>query len=149
MIICSAIRTGGKIRPRSDSSGTQTTGACFSYESSVSLAAFIAGIVASTFFVQGVEHGVNPLSALAPLVLGRIEILIYRYIKHCHYLIKRVEAGVPAVILVIHDGARNPVNNIGRLLLRYPDGLLRPLDGESYIVKIKALSISLNLKSIT
>src|SRR5699024_8881533 len=28
LTICSAIRTGGKIRPRSDSSGTQTTGAC-------------------------------------------------------------------------------------------------------------------------
>src|SRR5699024_11401652 len=36
--------------------------------------------------------GVNPLSALAPFVLGRIEILIYRYIEHCHHLIKGVKA---------------------------------------------------------
>src|SRR5699024_11260993 len=52
-------------------------------------------------FVQSVEHGVNPLSALTTLILGRIEILIYRYIKHCHHLIKGVKAGVLAVILVI------------------------------------------------
>ena len=63
------------------------------------------------FFVQGVEHGVNPLSALAPFIPGRIEIWIYRYIEHCHHLIKGIEAGVLAVILVIHDGTRSPVNN--------------------------------------
>ena len=45
------------------------------------------------FFVQSVEHGVNPLSAFAPFILGRIEILIYRYIEHCHHLIKGIEAG--------------------------------------------------------
>ena len=56
---------------------------------------------------------------------------------------------VLAVILVIHDGARSPVNNIGQLLLRHPAGLPRPLDGEPYIVKIKSSIISLNLHNIT
>ncbi len=65
------------------------------------------------------------------------------------YVIKGVEAGVLAVILVIHDGARSPVNNIGQLLLRHPSGLPRPLDGEPYIVKIKPSFISLNLHNIT
>ena len=101
------------------------------------------------FFVQGAQHGVNPLSALAPFILGRIEILIYRYIEHCHHLIKGVEAGVLAVILVIHDGTRSPVNNIGQLLLRHPAVLPRPLDSEPYIVKIKSSFISLNLHNIT
>ena len=76
-------------------------------------------------------------------------VLIYRYIKHCHHLIKGVEAGVLAVILVIHDGARSPVNNIGQLLLRHSSGLPCPLDGEPYIVKIKSSFISLNFHNIT
>ena len=101
------------------------------------------------FFVQEAQHGVNPLSALAPFILGRIEILIYRYIKHCYHLIKGVEAGVLAVILVIHDGARSPVNNIGQLLLCHPAGFPCPLDGEPYIVKIKPSFISFNLHNIT
>ena len=88
---------------------------------------------------RAVQH---TLSALAPFILGRIEVLIYRYIEHCHHLIKGVEAGVLAIILVIHDGARSPVNNIGQLLLRHPAGLPRSLDGESYIVKIKSSFIS-------
>ena len=54
-----------------------------------------------------------------------------------------------AVILVIHDGAWSPVNNIGQLLLRHPSGLPRPLDGEPYIVKIKSSFISLYLHNIT
>ena len=54
-----------------------------------------------------------------------------------------------AVILVIHDGARSPVNNIGQLLLRHSAGLPCPLDGEPYIVKIKSSIISLNLHNIT
>lgn len=56
---------------------------------------------------------------------------------------------VLAVILVIHDGARSPVNNIGQLLLRHSSGLPRPLDGEPYIVKIKASFISFYLHNIT
>lgn len=95
---------------------------------------------------RAVQH---TLSALAPFILGRIEVLIYRYIEHCHHLIKGVEAGVLAIILVIHDGARSPVNNIGQLLLRHPAGLPRPLDGEPYIVKIKASFISFYLHNIT
>ena len=73
----------------------------------------------------------------------------YRYIKHCHHLIKGVEAGVLTVILVIHDGARSPVNNIGQLLLCHPAGFPCPLDGEPYIVKIKPSFISFNLHNIT
>lgn len=51
--------------------------------------------------------------------------------------------------LSIHDGTRSPVNNIGQLLLRHPSSLPRPLDSESYIVKIKSSFISFNLHNIT
>ena len=78
-----------------------------------------------------------------------IEVLIYRYIKHCHHLIKGVEAGVLAVILVIHDGTGSPVNNIGQLLLRHPTGFSRPLDGKPYIVKIKSSFVLFYLHNIT
>ena len=37
-------------------------------------------------FVQGVQHGINPLPALAPAILGRVKVLIHRYIKHCDHL---------------------------------------------------------------
>ena len=95
---------------------------------------------------RAVQH---TLSALAPFILGRIEVLIYRYIEHCHHLIKGVEAGVLAIILVIHDGARSPVNNIGQLLLCHAAGFSCTLDGEPYIVKIKASFISFYLHNIT
>ena len=101
------------------------------------------------FFVQGIKHSLNSFPALAPSILGRIEVLIYRYIEHCDHLIKSIEARVLAVILVIHDGARSPVNNIGQLLLRHPAGLPRPLNGEPYIVKIKSSFISFKLHNIT
>ena len=78
-----------------------------------------------------------------------LDIQVYRYIEHCHHLIKGIEAGVLTVILVIHDSARSPVNNISQLLLRHPAGLPRSLDGASYIVKIKSSFISLNLHNIT
>lgn len=98
---------------------------------------------------DNLRHSINPFSALAAFVLGRIEILIYRYIEHCHHLIKGVEAGVLAIILVIHDGTRSPINNIGQLLLRHPAGLPRTLDGEPYIVKVKPSFISLYFHNIT
>jgi len=100
-------------------------------------------------FVQGVQHGINPLSALAPAILGRVKVLIHRYIKHCDHLIKGVEAWMLAVIFVIHNGTRSAVDNIGQLLLRHAAGFSCPLDGEPYIVKIKASFISFYLHNIT
>ena len=100
-------------------------------------------------FVQGVQHGINPLSALAPAILGRVKVLIHRYIKHCDHLIKGVEAWMLAVIFVIYTGTRSAVNNIGQLLLRHAAGFSCPLDGEPYIVKIKASFISFYLHNIT
>ena len=100
-------------------------------------------------FVQGVQHGINPLSALAPAILGRVKVLIHRYIKHCDHLIKGVEAWMLAVIFVIHNGTRSAVNNIGQLLLCHAAGFSCPLDGEPYIVKIKASFISFYLHNIT
>ena len=54
-----------------------------------------------------------------------------------------------AVILVIHDGARGAVNNVGQLFLRHPAGLPRLLDGVSYVVKIKSSFVSFKLHNIT
>ena len=89
-------------------------------------------------FVQGVQHGIHPLSALAPAILGWVKVLIHRYIKHCDHLIKGVEAWMLTVIFVIHNGTRSAVNNIFQLLLRHAAGFSCPLDGAPYIVKIKA-----------
>ena len=100
-------------------------------------------------FVQGVQHGINPLSALAPAILGRVKVLIHRYIKHCDHLIKGVEAWMLTIIFIIHNGTRSAVNNIGQLLLRHAAGFSCPLDGEPYIVKIKASFISFYLHNIT
>lgn len=100
-------------------------------------------------FVQGVQHGINPLPALAPAILGRVKVLIHRYIKHCDHLIKGVEAWMLTVIFVIHNGTRSAVNNIGQLLLCHAAGFSCPLDGEPYIVKIKSSFISFNLHNIT
>ena len=100
-------------------------------------------------FVQGVGHSVNTLSALRSPILGRIEILIYRYIEHCHQLIKGVEAGMLAVILVIHDGAREPGQQYRPVALASSGGLRARLMASPYIVKIKAPFISLNLHNIT
>ena len=100
-------------------------------------------------FVQGVQHGINPLSALAPAILGRVKVLIHRYIKHCDHLIKGVEAWMLTIIFIIHNGTRSAVNNIGQLLLCHAAGFSCPLDGEPYIVKIKASFISFYLHNIT
>ena len=101
------------------------------------------------FFIKRVEHGVNTLSALAPFILGRIEVLVNRYIEHRYHLIEGVEAGVLAVILVIHDGAWSPVNDICQLLLRHPAGFPSSLDGEPHIVEIEASIILLYFHNIT
>lgn len=53
------------------------------------------------------------------------------------------------VIFVIHNGTRSAVNNIGQLLLCHAAGFSCPLDGEPYIVKIKASFISFYLHNIT
>ena len=53
-----------------------------------------------------------------------------------------------AVIFVIHDGVRNPINNIGQLLLCYPASFPHPFEGEPYIVKIKATLISFKFHNI-
>lgn len=53
------------------------------------------------------------------------------------------------VILVIHDGARSSVNNVGQLLLRHPAGFPCLLDSKLYIVKIKASLISFKPHTIT
>ena len=54
-----------------------------------------------------------------------------------------------AVIFVIHNGTRSAVDNIGQLLLCHAAGFSCPLDGEPYIVKIKASFISFYLHNIT
>lgn len=54
-----------------------------------------------------------------------------------------------AVILVIHDGARSPVNDIGQLLLRHPTGFPSFFNGKPYIVKVKSSLISFKLHNIT
>ncbi|SCJ69056.1 Uncharacterised protein [uncultured Clostridium sp.] len=54
-----------------------------------------------------------------------------------------------AVIFVIHNGTRSAVNNIGQLLLCHAAGFSCTLDGEPYIVKIKASFISFYLHNIT
>ena len=100
-------------------------------------------------FVQGVQHGINPLPALAPAILGRVKVLIHRYIKHCDHLIKGVEAWMLTIIFIIHNGTRSAVNNIGQLLLCHAAGFSCTLDGEPYIVKIKASFISFYLHNIT
>ena len=47
------------------------------------------------------------------------------------------------------NGTRSAVNNIGQLLLCHAAGFSCPLDGEPYIVKIKASFISFYLHNIT
>ena len=100
-------------------------------------------------FVQRVQHGINPLSALASFIFGRVKVLIYRYIKHCDHLIKSVKAWVLTVIFVIHNSTGSPVNNICQLLLCHPAGLPSPLDGKPYIVKIKSSFVLFYLHNIT
>lgn len=49
------------------------------------------------------------------------------------------------IIFIIHNGTRSAVNNIGQLLLCHAAGFSCTLDGEPYIVKIKASFISFYL----
>ena len=49
----------------------------------------------------------------------------------------------------LYNGTRSAVNNIGQLLLCHAAGFSSPLDGEPYIVKIKASFISFYLHNIT
>ena len=128
----------------------KTEARVFLYASSVAWVCFIACMVASTIFNSFSSRELSMASIRflhsVPFILGWIKIFIYSYIKRCHYLIKGVEARLLAIILVTHDGTWSPVNNISQLLLRHPDSLPRPLDGEPYIVKIKPSFISLNLQ---
>ena len=100
-------------------------------------------------FVQRVQHGINPFPALAPPVLGRVKILIHGYIKHRDHLIKRIKAGVLAVILVIHNRARSAVNNISQLLLCHPSGFPLFFDLFAYGMKIKPSFVLLYFHNIT
>ena len=75
-----------------------------------------------------------------PFIFGRIEVLIYRYIKHCDHLIKGVEAWMLTIIFIIHNGTRSAVNNIGQLLLCHAAGFSCTLDGEPISWKSKRLS---------
>jgi len=53
------------------------------------------------------------------------------------------------IIFIIHNGTWSAVNNIGQLLLCHAAGFSCTLDGEPYIVKIKASFISFYLHNIT
>ena len=73
----------------------------------------------------------------------------YGYVKHRDQLIKSIEAGMLAVIFVIHDRPWRTVNNISQLLLCHAAGFTGSLDGKPYIVEIKSSFISLYLHNIT
>lgn len=95
------------------------------------------------------QYGINPFSTFTPAILGWVEIMIYGYVKNCDHLIKGIEAGMLAVILIIHNRAWRAVNNIGQLFLCHPAGLPSSFDGSSYIVKIKSSFVLLHLHNIT
>ena len=73
----------------------------------------------------------------------------YGYVKHRDQLIKSIEAGMLAVIFVIHDRPWRTVNNISQLLLCHAAGFTGSLDGKPYIVEIKSSFISLYLHNFT
>lgn len=81
-------------------------------------------------------------------IAEQLKILVYGYIEHRDQLIKGIEAGVLAVVLMVHDCTGRTVNNKSHLLLSHPAGLPRLFDGTPYIVKIKSSFISLNLHNI-
>ena len=67
-----------------------------------------------------------------------------------------VSGSVSLIVLILvlivawnYNGTRSAVNNIGQLLLCHAAGFSCPLDGEPYIVKIKASFISFYLHNIT
>ena len=88
----------------------------------------------------------RPFAAYRPYVK---EELVYGYVKHRDQLIKSIEAGMLAVIFVIHDRPWRTVNNISQLLLCHAAGFTGSLDGKPYIVEIKSSFISLYLHNIT
>lgn len=100
--------------------------------------------------------GIDSEDALGRVYIEEMEmldvpdnVLPYGYVKHRDQLIKSIEAGMLAVIFVIHDRPWRTVNNISQLLLCHAAGFTGSLDGKPYIVEIKSSFISLYLHNIT
>ena len=88
-------------------------------------------------FVHRTEHHINAAFAPAGGSLVWIKELVHRYIEPCHQLIEDVQAGMLAVVFVVHDGTGIAVNDKGQLFLCHPAGFSFALNLAPYIVEIK------------
>ncbi len=80
-------------------------------------------------FVHVVQHPVNMFPALTPAAqIVRVEKFVYGNVKKGDELVKGVEAGVLALVLNIHDGARGEVCKLGQVLLRPAFGFSSAID---------------------
>lgn len=95
------------------------------------------------------EHDIDPLFASVICSHIRVEKLVNRHIEHRHQLIENIEARMLAIILMVHDGARVAVNDIGQLFLGQPLPFPCPFDSYPNVVKIKFAVIAFMLHIIT